>query len=147
HLLTEESRADLETVAATAAILHDLGNPPFGHAGEEAISEWCKKELESLKVPSTSQLARDFLGWNGNAQTIRLTGKLQVLADNFGLNLTCATMSATCKYVAASDQVDEGVHDRSKVGYFFSERELVRKIREATGTGHSRHPIALLVEA
>lgn len=145
--ITEESRADLETVAATSAMLHDLGNPPFGHAGEDAISEWCRTKLHDSPIPLESQLARDFLGWNGNAQTIRLTGKLQVLADKFGLNLTCATMSATFKYIASSDQLDKGVHDRSKVGYFFSERELVTKVREATGTGLARHPIALLVEA
>jgi len=145
--ITEVSRADLETVAATAALLHDLGNPPFGHAGEDAISEWCRAKLRASSIPLESQLARDFLGWNGNAQTIRLVGKLQVLADKFGLNLTCATLSATCKYVASSDQVEKNVQDRSKVGYFFSERDLIKEVRKATGTGQARHPIALLVEA
>ncbi len=145
--ITEVSRADLETVAATAALLHDLGNPPFGHAGEDAISEWCRAKLRASSIPLESQLARDFLGWNGNAQTIRLVGKLQVLADKFGLNLTCATLSATCKYVASSDQVEKNVQDRSKVGYFFSERDLIKEVRKATDTGQARHPIALLVEA
>jgi hypothetical protein len=45
NAITEKMRADLETIAATSAMLHDLGNPPFGHAGEDAISEWCSTKL------------------------------------------------------------------------------------------------------
>jgi dGTPase len=146
--LKDETKAAVETIAATCAMLHDLGNPPFGHAGEEAINEWCKTYLDVSKLfPSKQQLALDFLGWNGNAQTIRLVGKLQVLSDEYGLNLTCATLSATCKYVSSSDQVRPEVHDQSKVGYFFSENQLISAVQEATGTGQARHPITLLVEA
>jgi len=129
-------------------MLHDLGNPPFGHAGEEAICEWCKNTLK-LKEPfdADTKMLGDFLGWNGNAQTIRLIGKLQVLADEYGLNLTSATMSTTCKYIAASDQVNSDIHDQSKIGYFHSERLLIEKVREATGTGEARHPLTFVVEA
>jgi dGTPase len=146
--LTPDTRPCLETIAATCGMLHDLGNPPFGHAGEQAINEWCRDVGRVGDVFSAKpQLAQDFIGWNGNAQTIRLVGKLQVLADEYGLNLTCGTMSATSKYIAASDKVRSEAVDTSKVGYFFSESDLVHKVREATGTGEARHPIALVVEA
>ncbi len=127
---------------------HDLGNPPFGHAGEDAISEWCKSNCElGVVFKSYPQCANDFLRWNGNPQTIRLIGKLQALSDEHGLNLTCGTLSAACKYVAPSHKVDPTRHDWSKTGYFFSENSLVERVREKTGTGDARHPITCLVEA
>jgi dGTPase len=146
--LPATGQSSIEVVTATCGMLHDLGNPPFGHAGEEAICGWCRNTLkiEGLFAPET-QMSSDFLGWNGNAQTIRLIGRLQVLADDYGLNLTSATMSTACKYIAASDHVNENVHDRSKIGYFCSEKVLIDKVREATGTGEARHPLTLLVEA
>lgn len=146
--LHPDSQSSVEVITATCGVLHDLGNPPFGHAGEEAISEWCKNApgVQNL-FASRPQLFGDFLGWNGNAQTIRLIGKLQVLVDEFGLNLTCATMSTACKYIGSCESVSSDFHDRSKIGYFFSESELIEKVREATGTGSARHPLTLLVEA
>lgn len=146
--LQAAAQPSIEVITATCGMLHDLGNPPFGHAGEEAICEWFKNTLKVKDLfPSEAQLSGDFLGWNGNAQTIRLIGKLQILADEYGLNLTCATMATACKYIASSDRVNSELHDQSKVGYFLSERTLIEKVREATGTGEARHPLTLLVEA
>lgn len=146
--LSSDSRSSIEVITATCGMLHDLGNPPFGHAGEEAICEWSKNTLKVHELfASERRFSGDFLEWNGNAQTIRLIGKLQILSDEYGLNLTCATMSAACKYISASDQVNRDRHDQSKVGYFSSERPLIDKIRAASGTGEARHPLTLLVEA
>jgi dGTPase len=146
--LSGDHQSSIEVIAATCGMLHDLGNPPFGHAGEQAICEWCKTFVNEKNVFGTEpQLLMDFLGWNGNAQTIRLIGKLQVLSDKYGLNLTSATMSAACKYVAPSSQIKRELHDQSKVGFFFSERMLIERVREATETGEARHPLTFLVEA
>jgi dGTPase len=142
-------------------LIHDLGNPPFGHAGELAISDWFKKQLEHdesfFEIFSTSdkdkrgvetQFAQDFLRFEGNAQTQRLLSRLQVLADDFGLNLTCGTLSASCKYIAQSDTTQkEGNQPRKKHGYFASENGLIEKIRKEVGTADSRNPIAFLIEA
>ncbi len=151
----------IETIAATCGLLHDLGNPPFGHSGEIAIREWFqKKEKEgkdanffselydaSERRNKASQYVQDFLRFEGNAQTIRLITKLQILADFHGLNLTCGTLSAACKYVAASNEGDDGFHEKAKVGYFASENSLIEKLRTETGTGKARNPITFLVEA
>ncbi len=146
--LKREQAPAVETIAATCGMIHDLGNPPFGHAGEDAISEWCKtNDTVASLSPTHEQCAQDFLRWNGNAQTIRLIGKLQVLSDEYGLNLACGTLSAACKYVAPSHGIDPNRHDWAKTGYFFSENSLVRKVREETGTGDARNPVTLLVEA
>jgi dGTPase len=89
----------------------------------------------------------DFLHFEGNAQTQRLLSRLQVLADNYGLNLTCATLSASCKYVAASDSTNESNQGKKKHGFFASEADLVSRIRAEVGTGTARNPIVFLVEA
>ena len=149
----------IETIAATCGILHDLGNPPFGHAGEDAIRTWfaesaskrgsdniLAKMLKELRGKS-SQYADDFTNFEGNAQTIRLLSKLQIFSDFHGLNLTCATLSTASKYLAPSDKIDKKRHDRKKPGYFASENDLIRRVRDQTGTGDARHPITFLVEA
>jgi len=147
----------IETIAATCGLIHDLGNPPFGHAGEKAIAQWFeKKEKEKTEEDFWSfgdvesrkdQLKNDFLKFDGNAQTLRLASRLQVLSDLYGLNFTCATMSATCKYTASSDNIDEEYHEKSKFGYFASEELIIDLIRDDTTTGEMRNPIAFIVEA
>jgi len=155
-LIEVEAGRSIEAIAATCGLIHDLGNPPFGHAGEEAIRAWFRK-LETNKTLATQlggdeivegQLGRDFLIFEGNAQTLRIVAKLQILADFNGLNLTFGTLSAACKYVAPSHRAgtNENVAEK-KPGYFASENELIEKIRERTGTGPARNPIAYLVEA
>src|SRR5262249_16467923 len=96
-----------------------------------------------------SQLESDFLHFEGNAQTIRIVSKLQVLADYYGLNLTAGTLSAALKYTASSDQVatESAIHEKKKPGFFASENKLIAQVREVTGTGESRNPITFLVEA
>lgn len=143
----------IEAITATCGLIHDLGNPPFGHAGEDAIRFWFagrigKEKLEEL-LDGNSQLVNDFLNFEGNAQSLRLVGKLQILADFHGLNLTFGTLSASCKYTAASHEADSDAEDHasSKPGYFASENELVQSIRDATGTENSRNPLTFLVEA
>ncbi len=137
----------IETVAAACGLVHDLGNPPFGHSGEMAIREWFARPgneaLKGLEAP----LAADLRHFEGNAQTLRLLTKLQILADFHGLNLTCGTLSAACKYVAGADNLDDSVHELSKIGFFSSEKDLVEEVQDESGSGPRRNPITFLVEA
>lgn len=142
----------IEVIAATCGLLHDLGNPPFGHAGEAAIQEWFKRYNREDRLRNDldgrEQLVQDFLKFEGNAQTLRLVAKLQIMADEYGLNLTFGTLSALCKYIVPSDEAGTARHHAStKPGYFASENKLVEEIRGATGTGAARNPITYLVEA
>lgn len=146
-------------IAATCGLLHDLGNPPFGHAGEDAIREWFKnkqsertgrnKLFTRFKGGQTSQYAKDFLKFEGNAQTVRLVSRLQLLADYYGLNLTCGTLSALSKYTSDSIKAkkDSKYHEKRKVGYFASENDLMKKLRKETGLKDKRHPISFIIEA
>jgi dGTPase len=148
----------IRSIAATCGLIHDLGNPPFGHAGEVAIREWFEKRLKDDKGlfgefatggagGEGSQYAQDFLRFEGNAQTLRLVARLQVLADQHGLNLTHGTLSAAQKYVAKSHQLKADYLETKKVGHFASEKELIGRVRESTGTAERRNPITYLVEA
>lgn len=142
----------IESIAATVGLIHDIGNPPFGHSGEDAIQRWFQKREESVFAPfpieMRERLGGDFLNFEGNAQTLRLLAKLQILSDRHGLNLTYATLSAACKYTASSLEIQkQGRHSKSKLGYFTSEQVLVDRIREKTGTCGARNPITMLVEA
>jgi dGTPase len=151
HIKDGQDR-QIEAIAATCGLIHDLGNPPFGHSGEDAIQEWFKKNFkdEDLRklLDNREELVNDFLLFEGNAQTLRIVAKLQVLADFEGLNLTFGTLSALCKYTASSVEAGKSDdHAKSKTGYFTSEKDRVQKVRDKTGTGDSRNPITFLVEA
>ncbi|WP_084610098.1 dGTP triphosphohydrolase [Archangium violaceum] len=153
--ISQDQAFGIEAIAATCGLIHDIGNPPFGHAGERAISSWFKKKLEQDPAffkgldehPQAAQLRGDFLEFEGNAQTLRIVSKLQLLADRHGLNLTVGTLSAAMKYTAASHEMSKVPHEKEKPGYFASEQDVVDIIREQTGTGTARNPIAYLVEA
>src|SRR5262249_41517095 len=123
----------IESIAATCGLIHDLGNPPFGHSGEEAIREWFDKTFGAEKlrkaVGDSPQLNLDFLKFEGNAQSIRLVAKLQILADFNGLNLTFGTLSALCKYTARSHETSDDDKAKEKPGHFASENELIDQIR------------------
>lgn len=142
----------IEAIAATCGLVHDLGNPPFGHAGEDAIRAWFqrpeRRECLHASLESEQQI-QDFLKFEGNAQSLRLVATLQIFADYNGLNFTFGTLSALRKYVARSDQAEKGAanHAFHKPGYFASEEDIVERVRNETGTGEARHPVCFLVEA
>jgi dGTPase len=143
-----EEADSIEAIGAACGLIHDLGNPPFGRAGEIAIQDWFQRNSKLLAdLGGRQQWAQDFLRFQGNAQTLRLVARLQVLADQNGLNLTYGTLSAALKYTAQSDQIDKSRYESSKPGYFASENELVDTIRTVVGTGTARNPITYLVEA
>ena len=86
----------VSTIAAACALLHDVGNPPFGHAGEKAIQDWFLRKLKddctlaaifldpssSSSAPAWRPVAQDFIQFDGNAQMVRLATRLQVLSNS-----------------------------------------------------------------
>lgn len=74
----------------TACLLHDIGNPPFGHLGESAVKEWFVEFEKQTSIP-------DLIAFDGNPQGFRLMSFLGG-ADNFGFNLTCTLLLSTVKY-------------------------------------------------
>lgn len=150
-------------ILAAVGLAHDIGNPPFGHQGENAIRSWFDRNSKALfELPMdagadlvagdiaklTEQHRNDFLRFEGNAQTLRVVTKLQVIADDLGLNLTLGTLGSLMKYVSASHALDSTKQARKKVGFFASESALVQRVRAELGLEDDvRHPLALIMEA
>ncbi len=148
--IKDYQRTDIVFLASTCGLIHDLGNPPFGHSGEDAMRDWFDRKISSAKESFIDNEAKkqDFLNFDGNAQTLRLVSKLQMLGDFSGLNLTLGTLSAIRKYISASTKIGMSKGQQyKKLGYFQSEKDLLEKVERETGTSGFRHPITYLVEA
>ncbi len=148
--------SDFGAIVAAAALAHDIGNPPFGHSGEDAIRHWFRTSGVARRVALPPPDAADFERFEGNAQGFRILTRLQMPDNEGGLQLTCATLAAFTKYPLASDISDP--HNRpsaKKFSFFQSEAAWFEQVAEETGLlrrepGRSwwcRHPLAFLVEA
>lgn len=136
---------DVPALLATIGLVHDLGNPPFGHQGEKAMSEWFTENLRSDSEEYKDGIYDDFRRFDGNSQTFRLVTKLQILNDNYGLNLTYATLASMIKYPRASNS-DSSLW--SKHGFFISEQDVVHDVWDKTGLSEGvRHPFTYIMEA
>ncbi|WP_250492911.1 deoxyguanosinetriphosphate triphosphohydrolase [Caballeronia sp. GAWG1-1] len=152
---------DVGVIVSAACLAHDIGNPPFGHAGESAIQEWFGndgeggKRLASWKMSPTKNT--DFLKFEGNAQGFRTVARTQIPEQKGGMQLTYATLATFTKYPRESS-VPEGQRSGisgKKFGFMQSEKELFEEVAEEVGlvakTGKGaawhRHPLAFLVEA
>lgn len=151
---------DIEAILSCAGLLHDLGNPPFGHVGEAIIREWFKNNLRNvyaLKSPNdksaftilNEKMINDLENFEGNAQALRILTKARYKSE---INLPYSIISALIKYPTRSDEMDEDSHIRHKIGCYQSEESSFIQIAEEMGTIRSdgtviRHPLAYLVEA
>lgn len=147
----KNSLRNIPSVLAAVGLVHDLGNPPFGHQGEAAIRKWFDKN----KINFTNDfedvdryLYEDFLNFDGNAQTLRLVTRLQMLNDNFGIDLTYATLASLMKYTVNTKCIDKTRVSSKKHGYFFSEESIAKEIFNNVGLPlGNRHPLAYVMEA
>lgn len=150
YLFNEKHRGKLGPILSTVGLLHDLGNPPFGHFGESVIQKFFKDWFSNgYGKELTIEEKEDFMNFEGNAQSFRLAHKLQYLIDENGFNLTFATLSSLLKYPRSSTEGNQknGTASYKKFGYFQAEKRSFEIIREFTGTGNFRHPLAFLLEA
>jgi dGTPase len=133
-------KRNVPALLAAVGLAHDLGNPPFGHQGEIAMQQWFAKEFDGLEIEP------DFLEFDGNAQTFRLLTRLQLLNDEFGLNLTLGTLAALIKYPTIYGSTSK--HGFKKSGIFRSEAPIINEVWEHTGLREGqRHPLAYVMEA
>ncbi|WP_227430735.1 deoxyguanosinetriphosphate triphosphohydrolase [Psychrobacter sp. I-STPA6b] len=157
------SVADVGVIVQAACLAHDIGNPPFGHAGEYAIRDWFHHEAQQTLLEHIPQHQRwDLLGYEGNAQGFRLLTRNEHHPNEGGMRLTYATLGAFMKYpwlAKHSNQNDQLSHSTNglhiqKYGCFYSEAEQLQQLAERlhlppspTHEGYSRHPLAYLLEA
>ncbi|KQA15672.1 dGTPase [Vibrio cholerae] len=151
----------LSNIVETACLMHDIGNPPFGHFGEAAISQWAhsSKAIECLskavgdeKDDPTPKPLRDFRHFDGNPQGFRIITKLQGEDGFYGLNLTYTQLAAFIKYTHSPDTKEKLNGQKApfskKVGFFDTELEVIKQAWETLGMKeHTRHPLGFLMEA
>jgi len=150
--------SDFGAIVHAAALGHDLGNPPFGHSGEDAIQHWFKSDSthprEARQGLGAAETA-DLENYEGNAQGFRILTRLQMPDNPGGLQLTHATLGAFTKYPHASltSAIPHQGASLKKFGYFQSEREHFASVATQSGLLRrapecwARHPLAFLVEA
>jgi dGTPase len=152
ELAQQFSSSDFGAVVAAGSLAHDLGNPPFGHAGEEAISDFFRHHpfgkafQQELNEPQWA----DLINFEGNAQGFRI-----ITRNQYGLKLTFATLGAFTKYPCQAHfpQRDKSKKSQKKYGFFQTELKNFEEVAQATGLHQAapncwqRHPLAFLVEA
>ncbi len=153
---TLQMKEDICNILQCAGLIHDIGNPPFGHFGEEAIREWFGKNLHRLSFHGKPvdevlalQMREDLYHFEGNAQAFRLVTKLHYLVDERGMDLTYALLSTIVKYPVSSIEMnpDSGNIKDRKLGYYYADEEIFREVEHAVGTNGYRHPLAFILEA
>ncbi|MBC5639281.1 MULTISPECIES: deoxyguanosinetriphosphate triphosphohydrolase [Clostridia] len=148
---------DISNILACAGLIHDLGNPPFGHFGEVAIREWFKNKLcknedgsynfkyDKYDFNLDKQEALDLLNFEGNAQGLRILTKLHFVIDRYGMNLTTGVLSAIIKYPISS--LDKENSNLKKIGYYKAEEKIFKEIAEDTDIWKCRNPLVYILEA
>ena len=154
--LDGEVANEISDLLLCAGLVHDIGNPPFGHYGETTIRDWFARQLPLLHYRGraltellTPAMQADLLYFEGNAEALRVLSKLHFLVDEHGMNLTLSLLGCLIKYPVPSTEIDPEAADvrRHKLGWFQAENELVARIAEATGVRDARHPLTWLLEA
>lgn len=148
-------------IVAAACLAHDIGNPPFGHSGEDAIGEAFKASKFDGKGDLLPGRKQDFEKFEGNAQGFRVLTTLEMHPREGGMRLTCPTLAAYMKYPRESDiskddlEASPARKSISKHGFHQSEKDLYSEIANVLGlirrkdniAWWARHPLAFLVEA
>ncbi|NVZ09780.1 deoxyguanosinetriphosphate triphosphohydrolase [Allochromatium humboldtianum] len=140
---------DLGSIVEAACLAHDIGNPPFGHGGEEAMTHWFETNGPRLFRSLGRAYKRDLMFFEGNAQGFRMITQTENHLFQGGLRLTYATLGAFLKYPWSSRIPGK------KFGAFLTEESILKEVASELGMicleegapNWARHPLAYLVEA
>ena len=159
YQLTKESQEfykySIHDVISAACLCHDIGNPAFGHSGEDAIASYFDRHETDLKQYFTEAEWADLINFEGNANAIRILTQQQNGKSEGGLRLTYSTLAAIAKYPCESVAKDKSQLHRKKFGFFQAQKEAFKTIAEKTNMIleqdspiiYKRHPFVWLVEA
>ncbi|MCF2909904.1 dGTPase [Pseudoalteromonas sp. DL2-H2.2] len=142
----------LESIVEMACLMHDIGNPPFGHFGEAALSDWLTQHIGDIYKKLSGKamrpdVLRDLTHFEGNAQGVRLVHTL------LNLNLTYSQASGIMKYTRCGSEAAPAKDDplsylKKKVGFYLSEQHYIDKLRHALDIAPGcRSPFSYIMEA
>ncbi|WP_373837677.1 dGTP triphosphohydrolase, partial [Bacteroides heparinolyticus] len=143
---------EIGSIVSAACLAHDLGNPPFGHSGERAISTYFSEgKGMDLRAHLTPEQWEDLTHFEGNANASRLLTHQFEGRRKGGFVLTYPTLASIVKYPFSSSLAGK----KPKFGFFATEEEGFRRIAEELGMKklsdaplrYARHPLVYLVEA
>lgn len=159
---------NIPTILKSAALIHDLGNPPFGHISEGVISKWFSDNLSKLYFKNNKLLfddrahdngddldhilsdeqKEDFIHFDGNAQSLRIITHLQNPIKCTGMNLTYPVMASIIKY-PCNPYTGKNAKGKSpsKKDYFLEEKEIYMDIQNSLELNHARYPLVYIIEA
>ncbi|MGI3165847.1 dGTP triphosphohydrolase [Pseudooceanicola sp. 200-1SW] len=156
----------LSNVVQAACVAHDIGNPPFGHSGEESIGNWFGERFaqgRGLFGDLDPALQQQFIDFEGNAQGFRILTRLEMYRGRGGMRLSKAVLGAFSKYpvtaatrAALPEATRKSYAGLKKFGVFAAEAAYFAEAAEALGLPREglphapwwrRHPLVLVVEA
>lgn len=150
----KHSASDIGDIVQTACLAHDIGNPPFGHTGEEAIRHWFSNDVGANMIEHLPfNEATDLRRFEGNAQGFRVLTTSEYHPYDGGMRLTYASLGSFIKYPwMAGDAMNQQRPIKNKYGVYCSELALFDEVADATGLlklgdgWRCRHPLANLME-
>ncbi|QEY25048.1 deoxyguanosinetriphosphate triphosphohydrolase [Neisseria animalis] len=142
--------SDIGAVVQVACLAHDLGNPPFGHTGEDALRDWFRRPEHSRYLQGLSEAERsDVQTYEGNAHSLRILASLEMYRNKGGMRLTAATIGTLLKYPWTTLHPN----GRKKFNIYQTELPFIKRVADElglieSGNAHwSRHPLSYLMEA
>lgn len=151
-------------VVQAACLAHDIGNPPFGHSGEDAIGQWFKYKIAEKKgifLDLPVEFHEELSNFEGNAQGFRIINQLEMYRNDGGMRLSKSVIASFVKYPVTAEMRGNFINSQEycglkKFGIFKSEFKIFEKVfssieipcvSEAGNKYWRRHPLAFLVEA
>lgn len=164
YMINKDILTRIPEILACAGLLHDMGNPPFGHFGEVIIGEWFQENLKKIKINdkylyNEKETDKGYLSideyqelchFDGNTQLIRVITRLYKSNNKMGMNLTKSVIASLIKYPIQYKELKESYY--KKIGYFKADEKIFKNIMESTGQYNNdgscnRHPLVYLLEA
>ncbi|RYY75186.1 MAG: deoxyguanosinetriphosphate triphosphohydrolase [Gammaproteobacteria bacterium] len=145
---------DIGDIVQATCLAHDIGNPPFGHTGEDAIRSWFQKDGAEFLTDLSPEERDDIRIFEGNAQGLRVLTTSEYHQYHEGMRLTYATLASAMKYPWCSTATLLNHRPKNnKYGVFQSELHYFHEIAAKTGliskgdNWYCRHPLVYLMEA
>ena len=147
------SAGDIGAILQAACLAHDIGNPPYGHTGEDAIRHWFLEPQNAYLLIGLSDLEKaDLQTFEGNAQGFRIVTQVEYHRFSGGMRLTQATLGTFLKYPWTVEHASASGAKAHKFGCFQSELPILTTIANGLGLisqGQNkwcRHPLVYLME-